>query len=471
MWYNFNEGDFMANNNEIDIHKYKHIYMVGIGGISMSGIAEILKSWGFKVSGSDSTKSSQTEWLEDNGIHVNIGQVRENITDKYDLVVYTAAIKEDNPELVRARELGIPTVERGNFLGEITKLFKDTIGIAGTHGKTSTTSMVALSFLEAKMDPSIQVGAVLKAIDGNYRVGKSDYFVIEACEYCESYLNFKQKSAIVLNIDDDHLDYFKNIDNIEKSFQKYVSLLPGDGVLVINRDDERCYGLKDYTKARVISVGKDSKADWYYKNVTFDDEGYPTYEAYHDDKYVDTITLKVAGLHNVFNSLCCLALCDAYGISSSDVKKALAKFTGASRRLEFKGTFNGAKVYDDYGHHPTEIMATVKGIKNKKFNESWVVFEAHTYSRLVQHLKEFAEALVNFDHIIIIDIYAAREVNAFNIHEDDLIEEIRKLGKDAIHISDYDEIVKYLGENVKDGDIILTLGAGNVTKIASKLVK
>ena len=453
----------------MNIKDYKNIYMVGIGGISMSGIAEILKKWNYNVWGSDWAKSGQTDWLENNGIKVNIGQVKENITDDIDLVVYTAAIKEDNPELVRARELGIPTIERGDFLGEITKLFKDTIGIAGTHGKTSTTSMVSYAFLEANYDPSIQVGANLKVLDGNYRVGNSDYFVIEACEYCESYLRFKQRSAIVLNIDDDHLDYFKNIDNIKKSFEKYVSLLPSDGYLVLNRDDERCYDLRNSTKAHIITVGKDNKADWYYDNVTFDDDGYPTYDAYYKEEFKGRITLRVTGLHNVFNSLCCIALCNAYGIDIDIVAKALLKYDGASRRLEYKGMLNGAKVYDDYGHHPTEIKATINGIKNKKYNESWVVFEAHTYSRLAAHLKEFAESLVNFDHIIVIDIYAAREVNTYNISEEDLIREINKLGKEAIHISDYDEVIKYLKDNVKEGDLILTLGAGNVTKIANKI--
>lgn len=455
---------------EINIKDYKHIYMVGIGGISMSGIALILKRWNYDVSGSDIGISSQTELLTNNGIHVNIGQVSENITKDIDLVVYTAAIKHDNPELVKANELGIPTIERGEFLGDITKLYKDTIGIAGTHGKTSTTSMVTCSFIEAGLDPSIQVGANLKVLDNtNYRVGNSDYFVIEACEYCESYLNFVQRSAIVLNIDDDHLDYFGNIDNTKKSFEKYVSLLPEDGYLVLNRDDERCYDLRNSTKAHVITVGSTNEADWTYKNVTFDDDGYPTYDVYKSNEFKGKITLKVVGMHNVFNSLCCVALCDAYGIDVETVGKSLMKFTGASRRLEYKCMLNGAKVYDDYGHHPTEIMATIKGIKNKKYNESWVVFEAHTYSRLKAHLNEFAQALINFDHIIMIDIYAARETNTYNIHEQDLIDEIAKLGKKAIHISDYDEVIKYLQKNVKDRDIVLTLGAGNVTKIANKL--
>lgn len=453
----------------MNIRDYKNIYMIGIGGISMSGIAEILKKWDFCVSGSDANRSSQTDWLLNNGIHVNIGQVKENIVEDIDLVIYTAAIHEDNPELVRAKELGIPCIERGAFLGEITKLFKDTIGIAGTHGKTSTTSMVASAFLEAGYDPSIQVGALLKVIDGNYRVGNSDYFIIEACEYCESYLNFKQRSAIVLNIDSDHLDYFGSIENIEKSFQKYVSHLPSDGFLILNRDDERCYNLRNHTQAKVITVGETEEADWTYKNVCFDEEGFATYTVYNHELNMGNVTLKVAGMHNVFNSLCCIALCNAYGIDVETVAKALIKFDGAARRLEYKCTINGAKVYDDYGHHPTEIMATVKGIKNKKYKESWVIFEAHTYSRLYQHLNEFASSLVDFDHIIITDIYAAREENIYDIHEEDLIKELKKLGKDAIHISNVDDIVTFVAQNVKDGDIVLTLGAGNVTKIANKL--
>ena len=454
-----------------NLKDYKHIYMVGIGGISMSGIAEILKNWHYEVSGSDSTKSNQTDWLEANGIHVNIGQKEEIITSNIDLVVYTAAVKQDNPELVKARELNIPTVERGFFLGQITKLFKNTIGIAGTHGKTSTTSMVASAFLEAGYDPSIQVGAYLKRINGNYKVGNSEYFIIEACEYCESYLNFYQKSAIVLNIDDDHLDYFKNIDNIQHSFEKYVAKLPSDGFLIINRDDERCYELRNHTDAKVITVGKTPEADWTYQDLIFDENGFPTYVALKNGTVKGTISLKVAGLHNVFNSLCCLALCDAYGINTTTVNKALQTFDGAARRLEYKGMFNGAKVFDDYGHHPTEIMATVNGIKNKKYNESWVVFEAHTYSRLQAHLKEFAKALVNFDHIIIIDTYAARETNTFNITEEDLIKEINNLGKEAIHIKSHNDVVNYLKDRVKNSDLVLTLGAGNVTKIASLLVK
>ncbi len=351
----------------IDLTKYNKIYFIGIGGISMSGIAVILKRWDFTILGSDRNESPQTDWLKKQGIEVYIGHNADNIKSDIELVVFTAAIKNDNPELIKAKELGIPCIERGKFLGELTKLYKDTIGVAGTHGKTSTTSMLALSFVAANYDPSVQVGAFLKNLKGNYRIGSSDYFIVEACEYNDSYLNFKQRSAIVLNVDDDHLDYFKNLDNIQKSFEKYVSFLPEDGFLVLNRDDERCFELRNHTKAKVISVGSDNRADWYYKNVTYDHDGYPSFELYHYNEYIDKVSLKVLGKHNVFNSLCCIAMCDAYGISIKIVKSALLNYTGAVRRLQYKGLFKGAKVYDDYGHHPTEIKATYDLLGLKTF--------------------------------------------------------------------------------------------------------
>ena len=450
----------------------KHVYMIGIGGISMSGIAEILVNYGYTVSGSDMTENEMVKHLEEEGIKVNIGQVSENITNDIDLVVYTAAIKDTNPELVKARELGIECVERGVFLGELTENFKDCIGVAGTHGKTTTSSMVSCVFVEAKTDPSIQIGANLNVIDGNYRVGKSDYFIIEACEYMDSFQNFKQRSAIVTNIDNDHLDYFKNIDNISKSFEKYVSHLPENGLLVLNMDNERCFDLRNYTKAEVLTVSENNKAANYYtKNIEFDDRGCPSYDIYSNDKFVTRVKLNVRGEHNVLNSLETFALCSWYGISSEDIVNGLAKFVGASRRMEYKGKFNGANVYDDYGHHPTEIEATSNAILKEKHNESYAIFEAHTYSRFYEHVDSFAKSLTKFDHIIVIDIYAAREENIYGVKPEDLVDKLVKLGKDAIYISDYDEIKKYLKERVKEGDLIITLGAGNVTKVASKLVE
>ena len=450
----------------------KHVYMIGIGGISMSGIARILIKYGYRVSGSDIVENDEVKSLEEQGIKVNIGQVKENITDDIDLVVYTAAINPLNEELVRAKELNIETIERGAFLGELTLNFKDCIGVSGTHGKTTTSSMVSCIFVEKDLDPSIQIGANLSVINGNYRVGNSDYFIIEACEYKDSFQNFRQRSAIVTNIDNDHLDYFKNIDNISKSFQKYVSKLPEDGLLVLNMDNERCYELRKYTKAHVITVSlNNEEADYNAKNINYDDRGCPSYDVYKNGNFIIRVNLNVKGEHNVLNSLEAFALSSWYNIDSETIVKGLANFTGASRRMEYKGKFNGANVYDDYGHHPTEIKATSNAILKEKYNESYVIFEAHTYSRVHSHIDEFVESLLDFDHIIVIDIYAAREENIYGVKPEDIVEKLKEKGKDAIYISDYDEIKKYLKDKVKENDLVLTLGAGNVTKVAKKLLE
>ena len=453
-----------------NIKKHKNIYMIGIGGISMSGIAHILTKWGYNVTGSNNESNSMTDELIKNGIKVYIPHDYNNINNSIDLIVYTAAIKDDNPELIHSKELNIETMERGEFLGELTKLFNDTIGISGTHGKTTTTSMVSECFLEANLDPTIQVGSVLKSINGNYRVGNSDYFIIEACEYKDSYLNFEQKSAIVLNIDNDHLDYFKNFNNIKKSFKEYVSHLPKNGLLIINGDDKNCLELALNTKAKVLTYGFKNTNNYIAKNISFNDLGYGEYDLYKKDEYVDHINLSVVGKHNISNSLACVALCLNYGIDIKHIKEGLISYTGAGRRFEYKGVFNGAKVYDDYGHHPTEVKAVSDSILNKKFNKSWVIFEPHTYSRVKNHAVDFAKSLVNFDNIIIVDIYAAREINTYNVSENDIINELKKLGKNGIHISDYNEIKKYLNERVNKDDLILTLGAGYITKLSDLLV-
>lgn len=458
----------MAN---IDILKnYKHIHMIGIGGVSMSGIAEILKYWGFTVTGSDANESPIIKRLQKNGIYARVGHDFENLANS-DIVVYSAAIKQDDPEIVKAKELGIPTVERADFLGKITSCFEDTICISGTHGKTTTTSMISCCFLEADTDPNIQVGAILKEIDGNYRVGDSDYFILEACEYVESFLKFNPKAEIILNIDNDHLDYFKTFDNIKNAFVKYVNLLPRDGLLVLNADDDNCLDLRKHSAARTITYGiKNEYANYIAKSISFDKNGFPTFDVYHNGNFYATIKLSVAGLHNVSNALACIALCDYYKLSKMNIKDALSKFTGASRRLEYKGIFNGASVFDDYAHHPTEIKATASSIKNKEFNKSWVVFQPHTYSRTKELLDDFANALINFDNIIITDIYAAREENTYNISSQDLVNKINFLGKKAIYISDFNNIANYLKNHITQNDIIITLGAGTITNLSKHLI-
>jgi len=454
-----------------NLKKYNQIHMIGIGGISMSGIAEILLNWGFNITGSDTTTSVITDKLSQKGVHITIGHNLDDVA-KADLVVYSAAVKQDDPELVYARNLNIKTVERAVFLGEITRCYQDTITIAGTHGKTTTTSMVALSFLQAQKDPTIQVGAILNKIGGNNRVGNTEHFIIEACEYVESFLKFSPKAAIILNIDNDHLDYFKNFENIKNAFIKYVKLLPKDGILVVNGDDSNCLDLIKYTDAKCITYGISNKnTDFFAVNIVFDEDGFPEFDVYNKDNFYGRIKLNVPGMHNVLNCLGCIALCNEYGISKEHIQSALLTFSGADRRFEFKGTINGARVYDDYGHHPTEIIATAKSLMNKKYNKSWVIFQPHTYSRTKNLLDDFAKALLNFDNIIVVDIYAARESNTYDITSKDLVDKIVSLGKDAKYIPDFEQCIKYIKENVKENDIIMTLGAGTVTEIGPMLVK
>ncbi len=454
-----------------ELKKYKNIHMIGIGGVSMSGIAAILHNWGFHITGSDWSQSDTTDKLNYMGIPVVIGHNIENVKSA-NVVVYSAAIKQDDPEMQTAQAYGIPTIERADFLGILTRCFKDTICISGTHGKTTTTSMVSLCFLEALLDPSIQVGAYLKALDGNYRVGSSEHFIIEACEYVESFLKFSPKAEIVLNIDNDHLDYFKTFENIKNAFVKYVKLLPKNGVLVVNGDDKNCLDLLQYAKCPSITYSvTDSKMNFYADNIIFDNNGFACFDVYKDGEFYSSFSLSIPGKHNVFNALACIALCDYYSIDKKYISSALAKFTGAHRRFEYKGKINGATIYDDYGHHPTEITATANSLKNKKYNESWVVFQPHTYSRTKNLLNDFATALMNFDHIVLLDIYAAREVNTYNISSKDLADKIVSFGKDAIYLPNFDICVSYLKNHVKENDVILTLGAGTVTEIGSLLLK
>ena len=455
-----------------NLKKYKNIHMIGIGGVSMSGIAEILHNWGFTVTGSDWVDSETVRTLIKRGIKVTVGHNLDDVKHA-DVVVYSAAIKPEDPEMVEAQKLNIPTIERADFLGEITRCFKDTICISGTHGKTTTTSMVSLCFVKALTDPSIQVGAYLKQLEGNYRVGNSEHFIIEACEYVESFLKFSPKAEIILNIDNDHLDYFKTFDNIKKAFKKYVKLLPDDGILVLNGDDSNCLDLSNHTKANIITYGiNNQNVNFYAKNIKFNDDGFAKFDVYHNNVFLDTFQLSVPGKHNVSNALACISICTKYNIDKDTIKSALLSFTGAHRRFEFKGKIQGiASVYDDYGHHPTEIVATAKSLMNKKYHQSWVIFQPHTYSRTKNLLNDFANALMNFDNVIVLDIYAARETNTYNISSKDLVDKLHSLGKNALYIPNFDECADYIKTHIHKDDIVLTLGAGTVTNIGPMLVE
>ena len=454
-----------------DLSDYKHIHLIGIGGISMSAIAETLHNWNHIVTGSDCTQSQITDTLNLHGIPTVIGHDLENCK-KADLIVFSAAIKEDDPEIVLAKENNIPLVTRGKFVGYLTKMYKETICVSGTHGKTTTTSMLSVCFLNAHKDPSIQVGALLKNIGGNYHVGNSDYFILESCEYQANFLNFFPKTEIILNIDNDHLDFYKTFDNIVKAFQDFAKILPENGLLVTNGDDANCLALKDITKSKFLTYGiENQSADFIAKNIEFDKNGFAHFDVYKQNNFFHHFELSVAGKHNILNALACIATCDFYKIDQVTMAESLKSFTGAERRLEYKGSFNDVSIFDDYAHHPTEILATVNAIKNKQYNESWVIFQPHTYSRTVAHLEDFAKSLLDFDHIVLLDIYAAREKNTFGISSQDLANKLKEFGKEANYIENFDDVVSYLKSNAKPHDLILTLGAGTVTKLGPMLLE
>ncbi len=455
-----------------DLKKYKHIHLIGIGGISMSAIAETLKNWNYTVTGSDLNQSVITDDLNFHGIPTVIGHDIEN-AKKADLIIYSAAINDQDPEMVIAKEYNIPIIGRGQFVGYLTKLYKQSICISGTHGKTTTTSMISICFVNAEKDPSIEVGALLKDIGGNYRVGNSEYFILESCEYKANFLKFFPNTEIILNIDNDHLDFYKTFDNIVKAFKDFSLILDENGLLVTNADDKNCFALKDIVKSKFISYGiENQEADFIAKNISFDKNGFASFEVYKNGNLFSAISLSVAGKHNILNALACIATCDYYGISKDVIVNSLKSFTGAERRLEYKGTLpNNVSIFDDYAHHPTEIKATASAVKNKTYNESWVIFQPHTYSRTKLLLNDFADAVSNFDNIIILDIYAAREKNTFDISSKDLVDKINSNGKKAIYMPDFNEVVSYVKENVKENDIIITLGAGTVTQIGPMLLK
>lgn len=442
------------------------IHMIGIGGVSMSGLAEILKNKGYQVTGSDINKSHLTDTLIQNGIPVFFNHDANNVKGA-NAVVYTAAIKKDNPEYHYAEINKIPLIERSVLLGEITKMFNNTIAIAGTHGKTTTTSMLAVSFLEANMDPTISVGGELPAINSNYKIGNSEYFITEACEYVESFLTLAPHCAIILNVEEDHLDYYKDINHIKSSFNKFASKIDTNGYLVINNDDINCKDIN--CNAKRITFGIENDSTFMAKNITINSE-FTEFDFIENNKKIARLKLIVPGNHNIYNALACLSVCRLYNIPLDKVIYALSTFSGAKRRFEFKGNANGILIYDDYAHHPSEIKATLKAAKGKKKNKIWCVFQPHTYSRTKALLNEFSEAFYDADNVIITDIYAAREKDNGEISSKDLVEKISSTSKNAIYIKDFENIISYLKENATKNDLIFTIGAGNVYKIGEELL-
>ncbi|MGI6007001.1 MAG: UDP-N-acetylmuramate--L-alanine ligase [Ruminococcus sp.] len=455
----------------IDFSKPMHIHFIGIGGISMSGLAEILLEENFKISGSDAKKSPLTTSLEEKGAVIFYGQRASNIDPSTDLVVYTAAIHPDNPEYQEALRLGLPMLTRAQLLGQIMKNYDVPIAVSGTHGKTTTTSMISHILLAADCDPTISVGGILPAIHGNIRVGNSETFITEACEYTNSFHSFFPKISIILNMDADHLDFFKDIEDIRRSFRKFAQLLPQDGTLIINSDTPEYTTVTDGLNCQIITYGLDNPdARYRAENIVYDKMGHPTFDCIKDHQKTATYSLKVPGIHNVSNALASIALAELLGISSEKIQEGFFTFTGTDRRFQYKGEIGGVTVIDDYAHHPTEIKATLTSAHQYPHKKLWCVFQPHTYTRTKALLSDFAHALTLADEVVLCDIYAAREKNTLGISSVDLQREIQKLGTPCQYFPTFDEIENFLLENCTQGDLLITMGAGDVVTIGEKLL-
>ncbi len=459
----------------IDFKNPVHVYFMGIGGISMSGLAQILIEEGFRISGSDNKESDMTRALEKRGVKVFYGQKSENIAaaSPIDVVVYTAAVHPDNPEFVAASNAGLPMLTRAQLLGQIMKEYELPVAIAGTHGKTTTTSMLSKILLEADTDPTLSIGGIFKDIGGNIRVGKSEYFVTEACEYTNSFLSFFPKISVISNIDADHLDFFKDLDDIRHSFRKFALLLPEDGTLVINGDIDNVQEITDSLACSIVTYGSKESFDYYPSDITYDEHGNPSFTAHLANGRTLSIKLAVPGIHNVYNALAAAAVASILGIEEEYIVSGLSMFGGTSRRFEYKGEIGGVTIIDDYAHHPTEIKATLTAARNYPHNKVWCVFQPHTYTRTKALLDEFADALSLADHVVLADIYAARETDTLGISSKTLRDKILELGHECNYFptfENFSEIEKYLLQNCTKGDLLITMGAGDVVKIGDELL-
>jgi UDP-N-acetylmuramate--alanine ligase len=440
--------------------KNKKVHFIGIGGISMSGLAEILIKNGYTVSGSDMKNSNMIEKLRNKGAKIYIGHSADNILNS-DLVVYTAAISQDNPELQKAIELNIPMMDRAEFLGKIMLGHKYNVAVAGTHGKTTTTSMVAHIVIEAQVDPTILVGGELDIIEGNVLAGNSDYFVTEACEYKGSFLKFYPYIGIILNVDADHLDFYKDINHIKDTFNKFIDIIPEDGFLVCNSDDNNVSDILHDHKCNMMTYGINN-GEYTAKNIAYNSLGCGSYDLYKKNEMLFSVDLNVPGEHNVLNSLAAICTSLALNISKESIIKGLFNFGGTHRRFEFKGSKNGVNVIDDYAHHPTEILATLKACENYPHKDLYVVFQPHTYTRTITLFDDFVKTFHGVNHLLLADIYAAREKDTGIVSSLKLGDAIRLTGLDAINYHNFEEIVNYLNSNAKDGDLIITVGAGDI---------
>lgn len=457
----------MHNLNE-DI---KHIYLVGIGGIGVSAIAEILINSDYIVSGSDLKKSFNTNKLEQLGVTIYYQQDGTHINETIDLVVYSSAIGVDNPEYQKALDLKIPMLNRAEMLGIIMSNYKESIAVSGAHGKTTTTSMLSLMLDHAALEPTIMIGGNVKEFNGNAKVADGDILITEACEYRDNFLHFKPTTSIVLNIDEDHLDYFENKDQIVESFTKFVKLLPNSGKAIINVDDFDSKKLLPHIDANLITYGITQEADYMAKNIVFAEDGTSKFEVYYKNEPLFKCALNVPGTHNISNSLAAIAGAHSIGVADNVIIDTLKNFTGADRRFQHKGTFKDATVIDDYAHHPTEIKATLSASKKLTHNRIICIFQPHTYTRTEELLHEFSTSFKDADLTIITDIYAAREADLGKVHAKDLANLIKSEGQAVKYLSTFEEIIHFLEAYAEADDIIFTMGAGNVYQIGEMITK
>ena len=436
----------------------------------MSGLARILLARGFSVSGSDAKSSALTSELEEQGAKIFIGQRASNITDDIDLVVYTAAISSENPELKAAEDAGIETMVRADFLGALMKQYPEAVCISGTHGKTTTTSLLSQIMVEAETDPTISVGGLLPIIGGNVRIGDNDLFITEACEYTNSFLSFFPTMEIILNVQADHMDFFKDLEDIRSSFRRFTRLLPDNGTLIINGEIENLPFFTEGLSPKVLTFGLKGDFNFTAKNISYNRLACAEYDLYQDGSFAAHVELKLPGEHNIYNSLAALAAAVQLNIPAEKAAASVGNFTGVDRRFQIKGEVAGVTIVDDYAHHPDEIRATLTAAKNFPHDRLVVVFQSHTYSRTKAFLAEFAEALSLADLVVLAEIYPARETDTLGISSADIQELILKSGTECHYFKTFDEIENFLLENCVNGDLLITMGAGDVYIIGEKLL-
>ena len=457
----------------MNLKDYKHIHCIGIGGIGLSAVAEIFLSRGYKLSGSDMKQSTITDRLIECGAEVFFEHSASNLGDT-DLLVYSNAVSMENPEIVEAKKRGIPCITRAEALGALMDDYKTSVAISGTHGKTTTTSMISLILEEAKLSPTILVGGILDQFKGNYKVGNSEYFVTEACEYMDSFLSLRPWMEVILNIDSDHLDYFKDIDHIAKSFSEFANQVPENGYVIAYDSNPFVHAITEELNCNVVKFGYNETSDFYAKNIKFNDKGCPSFDLYQKGELKTSVQLSIPGEHNVSNSLAATAACVCMGVGIDVIKSTLESFTGTQRRFDIVGRTNsGLTVIDDYAHHPTEIKATLAAAKNVPHKIIWCLFQPHTYTRTLALFDQFANAFGDADKLILAEIYAAREKNIYKLSSKKLQEEIKKQHpeKEVYFMPDFESMAEFVVNNANEGDLIITMGAGDIYKVGEIILE